>query len=145
MTRRLLVLAAVMVAVAGVLVVRRPWERPAAGPANNPQPAGITAADVAKLNPASMVTLRCVIAGGGDCGLTIMGSNGDNIDRTMFNLKVGIPQETLKIAPFTIKSITLERDGKKHTQNTNMTIPPGQKRELRVRADDSVEIVELPK
>jgi hypothetical protein len=147
MSRRLIVLAVVMMTVAVVLAVRRPWERqPPQQPAPQ-QPYAITSDDLAKLNPANMVTLRCIIPGGDDRSVTILGGSGGNIDRTNFHLKDKEAREFTKKAsgPFTIATVTVERGGQSHKQELNITIPAGQTREIRIKPDDTVEIVDVPK
>ena len=137
--RRLIILACLVAIAAIVVAVRRPWEHPAVGPQ---APFVINPADLEALNPANLATLRCIIPGGDDCTVTILGNARGSIDRTNFNLHGGEPRQFLKraLAPFIIETVTVERGGKTHKQELNLTIPPGQTREIRITPDGGVEV-----
>jgi hypothetical protein len=130
MARRRLILFALVVAVAIVIAVRRPWDRPV-------QPAVPPNIDMTR-----MATLRCVIAGGGPCTLKVEGRSGAALTRFTFNLTDVSKSLTQHAeAPLELDAVTVERGGKTQRQDLKVTIPAGQSREIRINADDSAEIV----
>jgi hypothetical protein len=136
--RRRLILFALIVAAAVILAVQRPWEKVAP-----PRPPAIGAPNLDVLNPAKLVALRCLLAGGGPCSVTIVGHSGETLSRLTFNLSAaGTPSGSQSVAgPFTIDTVNVERGGKTHRQEFNVTILGGQTREVRVNPDDTVELV----
>jgi hypothetical protein len=130
MPRRRIILFALVVALAIVIAVRRPWDRPQ-------QPTAPPGVDMTK-----MATLQCVIAGGGPCTVKVEGQSGSTLNRFTFNLN-GVSKSLTQHAeaPLTLEAVTIERGGKTHTQEVKITISAGQSREIKVNADDSVEIV----
>ncbi len=134
MARRRLIIFALVVVAAVFLAVRRPWER------RQPPPT-IDAPNLDVLHPEKLVTFQCVIDGGGSCTVRVAGHHGEALDRITFNMAGEARSALQRVAgPWTIDSITVERGGKTHRQDLNLTIPGGQKREIWVNADDTVEL-----
>ena len=141
--RRRLLLVVAIVLVGIVFAVRRPWEHMGNGPDGGQSPYTITSTDFDLLNPANNVTLRFVVSGDDDCTVTVTGGHGGNIERSNFRVK-GTEERTRTLkarGPFIINSVTVNRDGQTHKKDLNVTVPPGQTREVRIKPDGSVEIV----
>jgi hypothetical protein len=135
--RRLMALGFVVVAAAVGLSVWRPWQKPP------PQPP-INAPGVDPLNPASTVTL-VVKTAGDPCTVTMTGRYSSTLDRSTFNKVAAGEARTRRVpGPYTLQTITVERGGKTHKQDLNVTIPGGQTREIWVNADDTVEVRPVP-
>jgi hypothetical protein len=129
MARRRIILLALVVAVAVAIAIRRPWDRPV-------QPNAPPGIDVTK-----MATLQCVIAGGGPCTVKIEGRTGGGLARFTFNLAGVSKSLTQHVeAPLELDAVTVERGGKTHRQELNVTIPAGQAREIKINEDNSVEV-----
>ena len=129
-----LVSSALTVVAAVILAVRRPWEQ------SKPLPT-VDAPNLDVLHPEKLVTLQCVIGGGGPCSVRVTGHHGEALDRLTFNMAGETRSAFQRVAgPLAIDSITIERGGKTHRQELNLTIPGGQKREILVNADDTVEL-----
>jgi hypothetical protein len=130
MARRRIILFALVVAVAVFIAVRRPWDLPQ-------QPAVPPGVDMKK-----MATLQCVIAGGGPCTVKVEGRTGSGLARFTYNLS-GVSKSLTQHAeaPLELDAITVERDGKTHKQELTVAISAGQSREIRINADDSIEVV----
>ncbi|HEX4592517.1 MAG TPA: hypothetical protein VH120_21490, partial [Gemmataceae bacterium] len=126
--RRLLVFLAVVVA--GVIVfqlTQRQHQKPAQPPPT------LDAPNLNVLNPANIVSIQCVLAGGGPCTVTISGHYGETLDRSIFKLSPENPRPPVKRVPgpFTIDSVIVDRGRQVNRQELKITIPAGQSRELR--------------
>jgi hypothetical protein len=139
----------IVVAAGVVLAVWRPWATPQPPPdARDPKgtvnfkPPEITDPG-ALLDPARMVTFVCVNQAGGPCKVRVTGHAG-NTSADMSAQLAAAPSRApnlLTSGPFTVEAITVERGGKSRRQALNVTVPGGQTREVRVNADDGVELV----
>jgi hypothetical protein len=132
--RRLLVFVAVVVAAAAVYqFAPRQQAKQAPLPVIGPN------GDL--LNPSKLVTLRCVLAGGGPCTVSVAAHSGDTRDRLIFKLKPGEPGSQSVLGPLTVDSVIVDRAGKVNRQELKLDVPAGETREFRVQADDTVEVV----
>jgi hypothetical protein len=141
--------AVVLVGTVAILSVWRPWV--AIGVVPRPTvPAATEGASFTPLpvnlnelvDPAKMVTLVCVNKSGRACRVTVAGGFGSLRGRTSAELPAGETPSSMMISgPYTIETITVERDGKSHRQDMNFTLSVGLKYDVRVSADDTVEVI----
>ena len=131
---RLIIFGLCLAAGVGLLI----W-RPPDKPGHPPPP--IVGPNGELLNPAKLVTLRCVLAGGGPCTVSVSAHSGDTRDRLIFKLKPGEPGSQPLLGPLTVDSVIVDRGGKVNRQELKLDVPAGQTREFRVQADDTVEVV----
>lgn len=135
--RRLMALGFIVVAAAVGLSVWRPWQKP--------PPVTIDAPGLDPLNPAKMVTLWVVKSAGGSGRVTLTGHYGSTFDRAVFNMPVGETRYQRRVSgPYVIEAVTVERDGKTHRQELNVTVSGGEARQITINADDSVEVGPTP-
>ena len=135
--RRQMALGFVVVVAAVGLAYSRPWQKP--------PPIVIDAPALDPLNPAKLVTLAIINSAGEPCTVSMTGHYGNTLDRATFT-KLS-PSETRSRGvpgPYTLDTVTVERGGKSHRQELNVTIPGGESRQLTVNADDTVEVGPAP-
>jgi hypothetical protein len=131
--RRLMAVGFIIVVAAVGLSVWRPWQKP--------PPITVDAPGLDLLNPAKLVTLSIVKSAGGPGRVTLTGHYGSTFDRAFFNLLAGETQYQRRVTgPYVIETVTVERDGKSHRQELNVTIPGGEGRRITINADDTVEV-----
>jgi hypothetical protein len=153
------VLGLVIVGALTAVTFWRPWDTPDASPSKNvpmvdakdnaftPEPIDpVALLDGLKLDRTKIVTLVYVNTSGGPCKVTVAGGQGSNRRSISANLPAAESRQAMVVpGPYTIKTVTVERDGKARQQEMNVTIAGGQTHEVRVNADDTVEVVAISK
>jgi hypothetical protein len=135
--RRLMAVGFIVVAAAVGLSVWRPWQKP--------PPVTIDAPGFDPLNPAKMVTVWVVKSAGGSSHVTLTGHCGSNFERAVFNMPAGETRYRWRVSgPYVIEAVTVERDGKTHRQELNVTVPGGEARQITINTDDTVEVGPQP-
>ena len=131
--RRLMAVGFIIVTSAVGLTVWRPWQ--------NSPPITIDAPGLDLLNPAKLVTLSVGKSAGGSAQVTLTGHSGSGLDRVVFKMPAGETRYQRRVSgPYVIENVTVERDGRTHRQELNVTVPGGESRQITVNADDTVEV-----
>jgi hypothetical protein len=93
------------------------------------------------LNPAKLVTFIGVNKSSRSCKVTVTGG-GDNFHS---NISADVPAGQSRNlssvnGPFTIQAVTVERDGKSRRHDLKVPVAAGEKKEIRVNEDDTIEV-----
>jgi hypothetical protein len=83
---------------------------------------------------------------GSPCKVTVVGGYGRTRDSMSAELAVSPARSsTMASGPYTIEAVLVERAGTSRRHEMNVTVPAGERREIRVNPDDGVEVIPATK